>query len=108
MNTTAQKADVYFAIADPTRRHILSLVTGKERAVNDLVGQFQVSQPAISQHLKILRDSGLVTVRKQGRGRWYRINFEQLKKIKDWVSQFEKYWDQKMDALEDYLNQTEQ
>ena len=95
--------DIYFAIADLTRRQILTLIQNQERSVSDLVSHFEISQPAISQHLKILRSTGIVKVRKHGRQRLYQVDFQRLKGIHDWVSQFEDYWESKLDALEELI-----
>ena len=104
MGPGARRADPYVALADPTRRRILTLISNRERSVNDLVARFEMSQSAISQHLKILRSSGIVRVRKNGRQRMYAVDFQRLKRVHDWVSQFEEFWDRKMDALEEYLD----
>ena len=105
MKSGAARPDPYAALADPTRRKILTLISNRERSVNELVGHFDMSQPAVSQHLKILRSSGIVKARKNGRQRMYRVDFRRLKRVHDWVSQFERFWDQKMDALEEYLHE---
>ncbi|MDD9933153.1 MAG: metalloregulator ArsR/SmtB family transcription factor [Myxococcales bacterium] len=104
MNAEAAEADAYGALADPTRRRILTLISGQERSVSNLVEHFDMSQPAVSQHLKVLRDAGIVRVRKDGRRRLYSVEFERLRRIHDWVSQFERYWEPKLDALEQYLS----
>jgi DNA-binding transcriptional ArsR family regulator len=103
MAARTRTVDPYFALSDPTRREILSLLSGQERSVTDLTRNFDVSQPAISQHLKVLRSAGIVHVRKDGRRRLYSVDFARLKRIHDWVSQFEAYWVKKLDALDDYL-----
>ena len=72
-------------------------------SVIDLFEQFDMSQPAISQHLKDLRSSGIVSVRRDGRRRLYTVDFQRLKGVHDWISQFEEYWETKMDALNEYL-----
>jgi DNA-binding transcriptional ArsR family regulator len=99
------KADVYFAISDSTRRGLL-LRLAKEgaRNVTELVEPFSMSQPAVSKHLRILREAGLVRSRKQGRLRLYEIEGRRLRQVYDWVSLFEKYWDEKLDALGEYLD----
>lgn len=106
MNSPSQP-DSFFAIADPTRRKILTLISKQECSVNDLVERFNMSQPAISQHLKILRASGIVNVRKKGRQRIYKVNFQRLRRIRDWISQFEEYWERKLDNLEEYLKENQ-
>jgi DNA-binding transcriptional ArsR family regulator len=103
MKSSAAETDPYVALADPTRRRILTLISDRERCVGDLVEHFDMSQPAISQHLKVLRSSGIVRVRKDGRRRMYAVDFRRLKRVHDWVSQFEAFWERKMDDLEAYL-----
>ena len=107
MATPARRADPYAALADPTRRRILTLLGDGERSVGELVRQFDVSQPAISQHLKVLRAAGVVRVRQDGRQRMYSVDFRRLKQIHDWVSQFEAFWEEKLDALDAYLRATD-
>jgi DNA-binding transcriptional ArsR family regulator len=104
---SASRADPYAALADPTRRRILTLLSNRERSVTDLVRRFDVSQPAISQHLKVLRTAGIVNVRRNGRQRLYSVDFRRLKAIHDWVSQFEAFWTRKLDALDAYLRDTD-
>ena len=105
VGTVASKSDVYLAIADPTRRALLvRLAKEGERNVSDLLAPFSISQPAVSKHLRILREAKLVRSRKDGRERLYAIEPRKLRQVYDWVSHFEKYWDQKLDALGDYLD----
>jgi DNA-binding transcriptional ArsR family regulator len=104
VGTAASKTDVYLAIADPTRRALLlRLAREGERNVSDLLEPFSISQPAVSKHLRILREANLVRSRKEGRERLYAIEPRALRQVYDWVSHFEKYWDQKLDALGEYL-----
>lgn len=103
MGIPAGRADPYAALADPTRRRILTLLSNRERSVTDLVRHFDVSQPAISQHLKVLRSAGVVRVRPNGRQRMYSVDFRRLKLVHDWVSQFESFWEEKLDVLDEYL-----
>lgn len=96
---------VFRAIADPTRRAILDLLMAGERAVNDLLAPFKMTQPAISQHLKVLREAGLVSERRAGRQRLYRLEPAPLKAVHDWTAHYERYWTQKFTDLGDYLDQ---
>lgn len=99
------KADVYVAIADSTRRALLlRLAKEGEKNVTELLEPFSISQPAVSKHLRILRDAGLVHSRKEGRLRLYAIRPRKLRQVHNWVSHFEKYWDDKLDALGAYLD----
>lgn len=103
MRSKTASTDAFRAIADPTRRAVLDLLSEGERKVNDLVGRFRMTQPAISQHLRVLRRAGLVTHRRAGRERIYRIRPDQLRPVADWVSQYERFWKQKLRALGDFL-----
>ena len=100
--------DVFTAIADPTRRTILRQLGSGELPVMALAEQFDVSLSAISQHIRILREAGLVTVRKAGRERVYRLNPAALKPVADWIAFYEPFWNDKLAALETYLAEQEQ
>ncbi len=105
MKSVDPASDVYAAIADPTRRALLlRLAHEGERNVSELLEPFSISQPAVSKHLRILREAGLVRRRKEGRVRLYAIEASRLQEVYDWVSHFEKYWDEKLDALGEYLD----
>ncbi len=105
MKRDDQLADTFTAIADPTRRAMLvRLAREGERNVTQLMEPFAISQPAISKHLRILREAGLVSRRKVGRENLYDIDVTRLGNIRDWISQVDEYWDQRLDALGDYLN----
>ena len=100
------KADVYAALADPTRRALLlRLAEGRrERNVTELLEPFRISQPAVSKHLRILREAGLVRSRKEGRMRLYQLQAQRLRQVRDYIAHFERYWDEKLDALGEYLD----
>ena len=105
MKSSGQIADVFTAIADQSRRALLlRLATEGERSVTELLEPFSISQPAVSKHLRILREVGLVRSRKEGRERIYKIEASRLRDVFDWLSYFEKYWDEKLDALGEYLD----
>ena len=103
MSRTAGSANVFTAIADPTRRAILDLLSQGEQPVKQIAKPFQMSLPAISQHLSVLCKVGLVIQRKEGRQRLYRLNPEPLKQVSDWVSHYEQFWQEKLDVLGEYL-----
>ncbi len=105
MQNLISHEDVYHAIAAPTRRAILDELSGGERSVGQLVEQFDVTQPAISQHLKVLRQAGLVTWQSAGRERRYRLNAVRLREVYDWVGHYQRFWHGKLDALGAYLDQ---
>ena len=97
-------ADVFHVIADPTRRAILDLLTAGERPAGDLGGPFHISQPAVSKHLAVLREAGLVSHRQEGGMRIYRLEAAQLQEVFDWVRHYEQFWDRKLQALGRYLD----
>ncbi|HEY9669537.1 MAG TPA: metalloregulator ArsR/SmtB family transcription factor [Coleofasciculaceae cyanobacterium] len=105
MSRPAASADIFQAIADPTRRAILDRLRDGEQAVKQLAQPFDMSMPAISQHLQILCEAGLVQVRKVGRQRLYRLNPEPLKQVSDWVNPYEQFWHEKLDTLGKYLEE---
>jgi DNA-binding transcriptional ArsR family regulator len=94
---------VFEAVAEPTRRAMLDVLSAGERSVTELVGRFEVTQPAISHHLRILREAGLVKTRKAGRQRLYRLQGRPLRQIYDWVAQYERFWTGKLEALGEHL-----
>ncbi|BAZ12795.1 ArsR family transcriptional regulator [Calothrix sp. NIES-4071] len=105
MSRPIASADVFVAIADPTRRALLDKLCNGEQAVKELAEPFAMSLPAISQHLQILCEAGLVQMRKSGRQRLYRLNPEPLKQVSDWINEYEQFWQDKLGALSNYLEE---
>jgi DNA-binding transcriptional ArsR family regulator len=97
------QADAFNAIAHPGRRHLLELLQTGEKPVKQLAETFAMSRPAVSQHLKVLLEAGLVTERRDGRQRLYKLEPQKLSEVHDWISQFEKFWSTKLDALGQFL-----
>jgi DNA-binding transcriptional ArsR family regulator len=95
----------YAALAEPHRRQILDLLRERERSVNDLVARLDISQPGVSKHLKILRKSGLVSVRRDGRRRWYGLRALPLAEVDLWLEPYREYWADRFDALERHLEE---
>ncbi len=95
---------VYFAIGDPTRRRMLDMLRKSDRSVNELARPFRMSQPAISQHLRILRQADLVRARRHGRQRLYGLRAAALRPVFDWVAHYERFWTAKLHGLGDYLD----
>jgi DNA-binding transcriptional ArsR family regulator len=104
----ATTADAFNAVAEPRRRQIVDVLAGGERPVNDLVRLLGLAQPQVSKHLRVLREVGVVNVREEGRQRMYRLNGHALKPIHDWVSNFERTWSERFDALDDVLEDLKQ
>ncbi len=99
------RRDVFQAIADPTRRGILSVLANESLNLNTVADKFHQSRPAISKHIKILTECGLVVMRQQGRERYCDAQLGKLNEVSDWVEQYKKFWEVKLDALEIYLNE---
>ena len=107
MSRRTATADVFQALADPTRRGLLDLLRGGEMAVNELASRFDVSLSAISQHLRILREAGLVRTRRAGRERRYLLSAEPIREIADWAGRYEQFWNDRLDALGRELKEDE-
>ncbi|MBZ0290727.1 MAG: metalloregulator ArsR/SmtB family transcription factor [Anaerolineae bacterium] len=97
--------NVFTVIAHPVRREILSALAHGDVTVTELAKPFEISRSAISQHLNVLLDSGLVAVEKRGREHYYRLRPENLNEVYRWIKQFEHFWNEKLDALEAYLDE---
>ena len=93
----------FAAVAEPSRRRILDLLRERERPVGELVDDLRVSQPAVSKHLRILRDEGLVDVRPQGRSRLYALRAAPLAEVDAWLDPYRKHWIERLNALEQHL-----
>jgi DNA-binding transcriptional ArsR family regulator len=96
-------ADVFHAIADPTRRRMLEMLRDERLPATQLARSFRISQPSVSQHLRVLRSAGLVRAQRIGRNRVYQIRPRRLRMVVDWIAHFDKFWDEKLDALGEYL-----
>lgn len=99
------RRDVYQAIADPTRRAIIGMLAEQPRNVNTIAEHFDVTRQAISLHVKILSDCGLIFIRKEGRDRVCEARLDSLGEVSVWVEQYKKHWESKLDSLENYLEQ---
>jgi DNA-binding transcriptional ArsR family regulator len=87
-------------LADPTRREIIELLAERERSAGELVAAFPVSQPAVSRHLRVLREAGLARVRGEGQRRIYRLDPAPLAALDDWLGRYRHFWSARLDALE--------
>src|SRR5262245_24540193 len=99
--------DPFNAVAEPKRRQIIEALGPAERSVGELVDVLGWPQPMISKHLGVLKKVGLVSERREGRQRFYRVNAEKLKPIRDWVSPYERFWTESFDRLDEYLRQVQ-
>src|SRR6185436_7631313 len=99
------RRDVFQAIADPRRRAILQLLALQTLTLNGVAEHFKISRPAISKHVKILTECGLVKGRQKGRERFCEAQLGKMSEVSDWVDQYRKFWETKLDALEEYLEE---
>ena len=99
MPRAATDSDIFNAIAEPRRREILILLAPRERAVGDIASSLKLDQPSVSKHLRVLRETGLVHMRCQGREKFYRTHAEALLPLHDWAGIFEKYWKHQLDGV---------
>src|SRR5271154_1501622 len=95
--------DVFGAISHPARRRMLDLLVEGDRSVSTIAGHFQMSRPAVSQHLRILLDAGLVTEQRHGRERRYRLVPARLGPVRDWIAHYERFWDDRLQRLQNLL-----
>jgi DNA-binding transcriptional ArsR family regulator len=100
---TPTTTDAFNAVAEAGRREILDALGDGEATVGELVDRLGMRQPQVSKHLGVLREVGLVTVRADGKRRWYRVNGPALRPIHDWVRSFERTWNQRLDRLDDVV-----
>jgi len=99
------RRDVFQAIADPTRREIISMIAHQSLNLNSIADKFHISRPAISKHIKILTECGLIIINQKGRERHCEAKLQKLNEVSHWVEQYRKFWTQKLDALEVYLDE---
>jgi DNA-binding transcriptional ArsR family regulator len=99
MARAATTSDVFNAIAEPRRREILSFLAGQERPVGDIVARLNIDQPAVSKHLRVLRATGLVRMRCEGRHKLYRTNADAIRPLHAWTRTFEQYWSNQLNRI---------
>ncbi|TYB37215.1 helix-turn-helix transcriptional regulator [Micromonospora sp. AP08] len=99
--------DAFAVLAEPTRRRILDRLRRSESSVGDLVASLGMSQPAVSKHLKVLREAGLVSCRTAAQQRIYRIDVRPLRAVDDWLGPYRRMWTDHLDALERHLDSQE-
>ena len=105
MARTPTTQDPFNAVAEPKRRQVLEALGTQERSVNELVGLLGWNQPSVSKHLGVLKQVGLVSERRVGRQRMYRVNAERLRPIYDWVAPFERIWTERFERLDEVLQE---
>jgi DNA-binding transcriptional ArsR family regulator len=98
------RRDVFQAIADPTRRAIINLLSEKTLNLNSIAENFDVSRQAISLHIKILNECGLIRINTLGRERYCEAKLDSLSEVSAWIEQYKQHWEKRLDALENYLN----
>ena len=99
------RRDVFQAIADPTRREIVNLLAHRSMNLNAVAENFDISRPAISKHIKILTECGLIVIRQEGRDRYCEAKLKKLNEVAEWVEQYRSFWNKKLDSLESYLEE---
>jgi len=99
--------DTFTALADPTRRQIIESLAAGETSFGELADKFEMSRPAVSQHLKVLRDAGIVTARADAQRRIYRLNDQSLDEVEAWLGTVREFWLQRLDRLEQLLGETD-
>jgi DNA-binding transcriptional ArsR family regulator len=97
------RRDVFQAIADPTRREIINIISRGSLNLNSVAVNFDISRPAVSKHIKILTECGLITIKQQGRERYCEANLQSLNEVSKWIEQYRVFWTGKLDALEMHL-----
>lgn len=101
MARAATTSDAFNAIAEPRRRQILLFLADREYSVNEIVNGLRVDQPSVSKHLRVLRDTGLVRMRCNGRQKLYRTNADGIRPLHEWASEFERYWTHQLNRIKD-------
>ena len=102
--TTDRNPDVFGAISHPARRRMLDLLVETDRSVNGITESFQMSRPAVSQHLRVLLQAGLVTEQRHGRERRYRLVPQRLNPVRQWIARYEQFWDDHLQRLQKHLS----
>ena len=107
MARAATTTDAFNAVAEPRRREILEYLAGSERPVEDIVVALRLAQPSVSKHLRVLRDVGLVHVRRNGRHKYYKTNAQALRPLHEWTKFFEKLWTHQLTRIKERAEQKE-
>lgn len=105
MPRAATTSDAFNAVAEPRRRAILTYLALKERPVGDIVTALRLEQPSVSKHLRVLKDVGLVHLRRDGRQMLYRTNADAIRPLHEWTSTFERYWSKQLSRIKERAEQ---
>ena len=101
MARAATTSDAFNAVAEPRRREILDFLASDERPVGDIVAGLRMEQPSVSKHLRVLRNVGLVRVRRNGRHMMYRTNAEAIRPLHEWTKTFERFWTHQLNRIKE-------
>lgn len=101
------RRDVFQAIADPTRRQIINIIARQSLNLNAVADNFDISRPAISKHIKVLAECGLIVIKQLGRERYCEANLASLSEVSGWIEQYRIFWTKRLDALGDFLDKKE-
>jgi len=101
------RRDVFQAISDPTRREILGMIAFEPMNLNAIADRFEISRPAISNHIKILTQCGMVVIKQQGRERFCEAKLETLAEVSGWIEQYSQFWTEQLDSLDKYINKVQ-
>ncbi|MEO5913833.1 MAG: metalloregulator ArsR/SmtB family transcription factor [Luteolibacter sp.] len=104
--TPDREPDVFAAISHRSRRQMLDLLAESKRSVSDIAAHFEMSRPAVSQHLRVLLEAGLLTEQRHGRERRYHFDPARLGPVRDWIGQYERFWDDRLQRLQNQLSKT--
>ncbi|WP_152270362.1 ArsR/SmtB family transcription factor [Agriterribacter humi] len=102
------RRDAFQAIADPTRREIIQLLANQPMNLKTVAEQFNISRPAISKHIKILSECGLIIINQKGRERYCEARLNKLREVSGWVEQYRMFWTEKLDSLDSHLKKSSQ
>ena|SRR6266498_714787 len=99
------RRDVFQAIADPHRRAIIGLLANQKLTLGGVAKHFSISRPAVSRHIKILAECGLVVIHQKGRERYCEVRLDRLNQVSDWIEKYRSVWEQRFDRLDEYLDE---
>ncbi len=103
MNSSDRQQSIFRALADPTRREIISMLADGARPIGDIADEFAMTRPAVAKHLRILEEGGVITVHPKGRERINQLNPEALKTAADWLNYFDRFWDDRLAKLKEVV-----